>query len=179
MKDNLLCFVKRSTNSGIMLTVSTSVMTHTKLWAIAANPFMQHNSDTKTDGAKDWSEILARITSLENIVCMQPSARVKEWKSQKGEWKESATTANWKTWGKSLHHGIVICTVSKTNPPHPRKISKEEKRKTEEHDTSCQQTQHWWLRKWYQCVYLISTRNWFDPLVDSDLDDSTVYTSWK
>ena len=29
---------------------------------------MQHNSDTKTDGAKDWSEILARITSLENIV---------------------------------------------------------------------------------------------------------------
>ena len=41
----------------------------------------------------------------------------------------------------------MICAVSKTNPPHPSEISKEEKRKTE-HNTS------WWLKKWYRCVYL-------------------------
>ena len=97
---------------------------------------MQHNSDTKTDGAKDWSEILARITSLANIICSLHQELRNE-RAQKANEKKvlQQQTENLRQEFASWNHDL--CSI-KDKPTSPKRNQQRRKKETEEHDTSCQ-----------------------------------------
>ena len=131
MKENLLCFVKSSTNSGLMPAVSTSVMTHTK--RIAANLPKKQNKqwhqDRRCQGLV-WNSSKNRL-SWEHS--MQPSARAKEWKSPKDEWKECAITENWKLEAKlaSWNHDLCSIKDKPTSPKRNQQRKEKENRRTQ------------------------------------------------